>query len=96
MLRRRHQVFTEKVTQAAKQRDEVSYLKIILDSLVRKQSLLETGDVDINRQFLQELKHSVESTLTVDSRIKEDVRIKVLNAFDVLIDNYAKQIEVLP
>lgn len=89
-------MFTEKVTQAAKQRDEVSYLKIILDSLVRKQSLLETGDVDLNRQFLQELKHSVESTLRVDSRIKEDVRIKVLNAFDVLIDNYAKQIEVLP
>ena len=89
-------MFGEKLTQAAKQGDEIAYLKIILDSLVGRQSLLETDDVDLNRQFLQELKHSVESTLRVDSRIKEDVRIKVLNAFDVLIDNYARQIEVLP
>ena len=89
-------MFAEKVTQTAKQGDEIAYLKIILDSLVGRQSLFETGDVDLNRQFLQELKHSVDSTLRVDSQIKEDVRTKVLNAFDVLIDNYAKQIEVLP
>ena len=89
-------MFGEKLTQAAEQGDEIAYLKIILDSLVGRQSLFETGDVDLNRQFLQELKHSVDSTLRVDSQIKEDVRTKVLNAFDVLIDNYAKQIEVLP
>jgi hypothetical protein len=89
-------MFGEKLTHAAKQGDEIAYLKIILDSLVRKQSLLETGDVDLNTQFLQELKRSVDSTLRVDSRIKEDVRTKVLNAFDVLIDNYAKQVGVLP
>jgi len=89
-------MFGEKLTQAAKQGDEVAYLRIILDSLVQEQSLLETDDVDLNRQFLHELKRSVDSTLRVDSRIKEDVRTKVLNAFDVLIDNYAKQIEVLP
>ena len=86
----------EKLTQAAKQGDEIAYLRIILDSLVQEQSLLETGDVDLDRQFLHELKRSVDSTLRVDSRIKEDVRTKVLNAFDVLIDNCAKQIEVLP
>jgi hypothetical protein len=89
-------MFGEKLTQAAKQGDEVAYLRIILDSLVQEQSLLETGDVDLDRQFLHELKRSVDSTLRVDSRIKEDVRTKVLNAFDVLIDNCAKQIEVLP
>lgn len=89
-------MFGEKLTQAAKQGDEIAYLRIILDSLVQEQSLLETGDVDLDRQFLNELKSSVDSTLRVDSRIKEDVRTKVLNAFDVLIDNYAKQIEVLP
>ena len=89
-------MFGEKLTQAAKQGDEIAYLRIILDSLVQEQSLLETDDVDLNRQFLHELKRSVDSTLRVDSRIKEDVRTKVLNAFDVLIDNYAKQIEVLP
>ena len=89
-------MFGEKLTQAAKQGDEIAYLRIILDSLVQEQSLLETDDVDLNRQFLHELKRSVDSTLRVDSRIKEDVRTKVLNAFDVLIDNYAKQIEVSP
>lgn len=89
-------MFGEKLTQAAKQGDEIAYLRIILDSLVQKQSLLETDDVDLNSQFLQELKRSVDSTLRVDSRIKEDVRIKVLDAFDVLIDNYTKQVEVLP
>jgi hypothetical protein len=89
-------MFGEKATQAAKQGDEIAYLRIILDSLVQEQSLLETDDVDLNRQFLHELKRSVDSTLRVDSRIKEDVRTKVLNAFDVLIDNCAKQIEVLP
>ena len=89
-------MFGEKFTQAAKQGDGIAYLKIILDSLVGRQSWLETGDVDLNRQFFQQLKCSVDSTLKVDSRIKEDVRTKVLNAFDVLIDNYAKQIEVLP
>ena len=89
-------MFGEKLTQAAKQGDEIAYLRIILDSLVQEQSLLETGDVDLNRQFLHDLKRSVDSTLRVDSRIKEDVRTKVLNAFDVLIDNYAKQIEVSP
>lgn len=89
-------MFGEKLTQAAKQGDEVAYLRIILDSLVQEQSLLETDDVDLNRQFLHDLKRSVDSTLRVDSRIKEDVRTKVLNAFDVLIDNYAKQIEVSP
>ena len=89
-------MFGEKVTQAAKHGDEIVYLKIILDSLVRRQSLLEAGDVDLNRQFLQDLRHSVDSTLRVDSRIKEDVRTKVLNAFNVLIDDYAKQIGVLP
>jgi hypothetical protein len=89
-------MFGEKATQAAKQGDEIAYLRIILDSLVQEQSLLETGDVDLNRQFLHDLKRSVDSTLRVDSRIKEDVRTKVLNAFDVLIDNYAKQIEVSP
>ena len=83
-------MFGEKVAQAAKQRDEITYLKIILDSLVRRLSLLETGDVNLDRQFLQELKHSVDWTLRVDCRIKEDVRTKVLNAFNVLIDNYAK------
>lgn len=89
-------MFGEKLPQAAEHGDEIAYLKIILDSLVGRQSLFETGDVDLNRQFLQELKHSVDSTLRVDSQIKEDVRTKVLNAFDALIDNYAKQIEVLP
>lgn len=89
-------MFGEKVTQAAKQGDDIAYLKIILDSLVRRQSLLEAGDVDLNRQFLQDLRYSVDSTLRVDSRIKEDVRNKVLNAFNVLIDDYAKQIGVLP
>jgi len=89
-------MFAEKFTQTAKQGDEVAYLKIILDTLLRRQSLLETVDVDLNRQFLQELKHSVASTLRVDSRINKDVRIGLLNAFDVLIDNYAKQIGVLP
>ncbi|MBW1740156.1 MAG: hypothetical protein JRJ42_03355 [Deltaproteobacteria bacterium] len=87
-------MFGEKVTRGAKQSDEIAYLKIILDSLVQGQSLFETGDVDPNKQFLQELKCSVDSMLRIDSRIQEDVRIKVLNAFDVLIDNYAKYIEV--
>ena len=91
-----HSAGGEKVAQAAKQRDEITYLKIILDSLVRRLSLLETGDVNLDRQFLQELKHSVDWTLRVDCRIKEDVRTKVLNAFNVLIDNYAKYIGVLP
>ncbi|MBW1675452.1 MAG: hypothetical protein JRF30_02065 [Deltaproteobacteria bacterium] len=89
-------MFGEKVTHAAKHGDEIVYLKIILDSLVRRQSLLEAGDVNLNRQFLQDLRHSVDSTLRVDSRIKEDVRTKVLNAFNVLINNYAKYIGVLP
>jgi hypothetical protein len=89
-------MFGEKLTQAAKQGDEIAYLRIILDSLVQEQSLLETGDVDLSKQFLHELKRSVDSTLRVDSRIKEEVRTKVLDAFDVLIDNYTKQIEVLP
>jgi hypothetical protein len=89
-------MFGEKLTQAAKQGDEIAYLRIILDSLVQEQSLLETGDVDLSRQFFHELKRSVDSTLRVDSRIKEEVRTKVLDAFDVLIDNYTKQIEVLP
>jgi hypothetical protein len=81
-------VFGEKVTQGAKQTDEVAYLKIILDSLVRRQSLLEMGDVHLDRQFLRELKHSVDSTLRVDSRIKEGVRTKVRGAFNMLIDNF--------
>jgi hypothetical protein len=89
-------MFGEKLTQAAKQGDEIAYLRIILDSLVQEQSLLETGDVDLSRQFFHELKRSVDSTLRVDSRIKEEVRAKVLDAFDVLIGNYTKQIEVLP
>jgi hypothetical protein len=89
-------MFGEKLPRPAEQGDEIAYLKIILDSLVGRQSWFETGDADLNRQFLQELKSSVDSTLRVDSQIKEDVRTKVLNAFDALIDNYAKQIEVLP
>ena len=86
----------EKVTRAAKHGDEIAYLNIILDSLGRRQPLLEAGGVDLNRQFLHELRHSVDSTLRVDSRIKKEVRTKVLNAFSVLINNYAKYIEVLP
>ncbi len=89
-------MFGEKLTQVAKQGDETAYLRIILDSLVQEQSLLETGDVDLNRQFLHELKRSVDSTLRVDSRIKEEVRTKGLDSFDVLNDNYSRQIEVLP
>ena len=89
-------MFGEQVTKEARHGDEIAYLKIILDSLVRRQSLLETGDVGLSTQFLQDLKHSVDSTLRLDSRIEEDVRTKVLNAFNVLIDNYAKSIEVLP
>lgn len=83
-------MFGEKVTEAVKQADEMAYLKIILDSLVRRQSLLETGDIDLDRQFLRELKHSVDSALRVDSRIKEGVRTNVLSAFNVLIDNFCE------
>ena len=89
-------MFGEQVTKEPRHGDEIAYLKIILDSLVRRQSLLETGDVGLSTQFLQELKHSVDSTLRLDSRIEEDVRTKVLNAFNVIIDNYAKSVEVLP
>ena len=92
----RHQPFGEHVTREAKHGDEVEYLKIILDSLVGKHPLLEKDDVSLSRQFLQELKHSVDSRLKLDSRIEEDARSKVLNAFNVLIDNCAKSIEVLP
>lgn len=79
-------MFDEKVTQAG----EIAYLKIILDSLVRRQSLFEACDVDLDRQFLRELKYSVDSTLRVDSRIKEGVRTKVLSAFNVLIENFCE------
>lgn len=89
-------MFGEKVTQSAEQGDEVAYLKIILDSLVRRRALFENGDVDLNRQFLRELKDSVEATLRGDSQINEEVRNKVITAFYVLIDNYAKQVGVLP
>jgi len=92
----RHQPLGEQVTREAKHGDEMAYLNIILDSLVGKQPLLEKDDVNLSRQFLQELKHSVDSRLKLDSRIEEDVRGKVLNAFNVLIDNCAKSIEVLP
>ena len=80
-------MFGEQVTQAAKQADEIAYLKIILDSLVRRQSLFEMGGIDLDRQFLRELKHSVDSALRVDCRVKEGVRTKVLSAFNLLIDN---------
>ena len=80
----------EKVTQAAKEPDEIAYLKMILDCLVKNRSLIETGDVDIDGQFLQELRNSVDSILRSDTRIKEDVRLKVWDTFNLLIDNYAK------
>ena len=83
----RQDVPAEKVSQAARQADEIAYLKMILDGLVQNRFLFETGDVDLNRQFLQELKNSVDSILKADSRIGKEVRTKVLNAFDVLIDN---------
>jgi hypothetical protein len=89
-------MFGEQVSKEPRHGDEIAYLKIILDSLVRRQSLLVTGDVGLNTQFLQELRHSVDSTLRLDSRIEEDVRTKVLNAFNVIIDNYAKSVGVLP
>lgn len=83
-------MFGEKVTQAAKQADEIAYLKIILDSLVRRQSLFETGGIDLDRQFLRELKYCVDSVVRVDCRIKEEVRTKVLSAFNLLIDNFCQ------
>ena len=89
-------MFGEKLTHAAKQGDEIAYLKIILDSLVRKESLLETGDVDLNTQFLQELKRSVDSTLRVDKRIKEKVSTNVHNSFYLLNEKYDKKVWVLP
>lgn len=92
----RHQTFGEQVTREAEHGDEMVYLNIILDSLVGKQPLLAKDDVNLSRQFLQELKHSVDLRLKLDSRIEEDVRSKVLSAFNVLIDNCAKSIEVLP
>ena len=90
------QPFGEHVTREAKHGDEVEYLKIILDSLVGKHPLLDEDDVCVSTQFLQEVKHSVDSRLKLDCRIEEDVRSKVLNAFNVLIDNCAKSMEVLP
>ena len=89
-------MFAEKLTQAPEDGNEATYLKIILDSLVQEGSMLKKGDVDLSSQFLQELKDSVEATLRVDSQIKEEVRTKVINAFDVLIENYAKHAGVLP
>lgn len=83
-------MFGERVAQAAKQADEIAYLKIILDSLVRRQSLFEMYDVGLDRQFLRELKYSVDSTLRVDSRIQQGVRTKVQGAFDVLINNFCQ------
>ncbi len=80
----------EKVIRAAKEPDEVAYLKIILDSLVDNQALSKTSEVDLDRQFIQELKNSVDSILKADSRIEKQIRTKVLNAFDVLIDNHDK------
>ena len=92
----RHQPPGEQVTRQSNQGDEMAYLNIILDSLVGKHPLLEQGDVNLSTQFLQDLKHSVDSRLKLDSRVEEDVRSKVLNAFNQLIDNCAKSIEVLP
>jgi len=86
----RQDVPAEKVTDAAGQADEIAYLKMILDGLVQNRSLFETGDVDLDEEFLQELRNSVDSILKADSRFKKEVRIKVLNAFNVLIDNYPK------
>jgi hypothetical protein len=80
------------MTKSSEQKDEVelAYLKIILDSLVQNRPSFQTHDVDLNEASLERLKNSVESALRSDSRIRKNTGIKVLNAFNVIIDNYGK------
>ena len=66
--------------------DEIAYLKIILDSLVENRTSFDPDAVDLNREFLEDLRSSVDSALRNDDRIKEDIRMRVLDAFNVLID----------
>ncbi len=71
---------------SAEQVDEIAYLKIILDSLVENRSFFDPDAVDVNRAFLEDLRSSVDSALRNDGRVKEDIRMRILHAFNVLID----------
>lgn len=75
----------------AKGQDEIEYLKVICEALARNRASLESGCVDLDKQFFEELKRQVDSTLTGDSCVEEEVRTKVLDAFDMLIENYPRQ-----
>jgi hypothetical protein len=73
--------------------EETPYLIVILDCLVKNRAFLETCDVDVNRQFLKELEHSVDLMLRADAATEEGTHRKVMNAFNLLINHYDEYFE---
>lgn len=74
--------------------NQTTCLGIILDGLVENRLLFETSDIELNADFIRAVRDRFEDEMSGNGTVNQDA-VKVLAAFNRLIENFAEYFELL-
>lgn len=82
-----------KTPDQGKNDDEITCLKIILDRLVENSAQFESGDIELNVDFVRTLRDRVQAELNGNGGVGQGA-VKVLAAFNTLIEHFAEYFDL--